>query len=288
MAGPDAPPAPAPDPVAGPMVPVRHRVAGVRRDLPDTVTLTLVPDGRPLAPFTAGQFNMVWAFGKGEVPISVSGAAARQDRIEHTVRAVGPSTAALCALRLGDVVGLRGPFGTSWRPEDAAGGDLLVVAGGLGLAPLRPVVLHALAHRAGYRRVVVLIGSRAPDALLYGDEIAAWRAGGELDVWVTVDHADRGWWGEVGLVTRLLDRVTLDPPVTRAMVCGPELMMRLTARDLVDRGLAASAVQVSLERNMKCAVAHCGHCQLGPTLVCRDGAVLPFDVAGPLMAVRGR
>jgi NAD(P)H-flavin reductase len=274
--------------VAGPMVPVRHRVVDRRRELADTVTLTLAPEDDPLAPGAAGQFNMLWAFGSGEVPISVSGDPAETDLLVHTVRAVGPSTEALSALRPGDVVGVRGPFGTRWRPDRAAGGDLVVVAGGLGLAPLRPVVLGALAARAAFDHVAVLVGARSPDGLLYLDQVRSWMRRGDLDVHVTVDHAAPGWWGDVGVVTGLLDRTRFDPTRTTALVCGPEIMMRFTAAALVDRGVPPAAVQVSLERNMKCAVAHCGHCQLGPSLVCRDGAVMTYEVAGPLMAVRGR
>lgn len=273
--------------VGGPMVPARHRVAGVFREMADTMTLALEPLDSDLGPYVAGQFNMLWAFGHGEVPVSISRLPADGRPLLHTIRAVGLATSALCSLREGDVVGLRGPFGTGWAVDRAKGGDVVVVAGGLGLAPLRPVVLAVLADRASFGEVAVLIGARSPDALVYHDEILSWRQRLDVDVQVTVDNAGQDWSGDVGVVTRLLDRARFDPGGTTAFVCGPEIMMRFAAAGLLERQIPASAVQVSIERNMKCAVAHCGHCQLGPTLVCRDGAVYPYDVIGPLLAARG-
>ena len=274
--------------IEGPMVPSRHRVVEVRRELADTVTLALMPEGSPLPACAPGQFNMLWAFGRGEVPISISGDPASRGPLLHTIRAVGPSTEALCGVTEGDVVGVRGPYGTSWTVERAKGRDVVIIAGGIGLAPLRPVVLSVLADRAAFGQVAVLLGARSPAGLLYLDEVLRWRDQPDVDVLVTVDHAEPGWWGEVGVVTRLLDHLRLDPAGTAAFVCGPELMMRFGATGLLDRGVPAADIEVSLERNMKCAVAHCGHCLLGPTIVCRDGPVYTYDVAAPLLAVRGR
>jgi NAD(P)H-flavin reductase len=271
---------------AGPMVPARHRVAAVRRELHDVVTLDLEALGEELPAFRAGQFHMIWAFGTGEVPISVSGDPTTTD-LQHTIRAVGPSTRSLCALAPGDVVGLRGPFGRGWEVGDAAGGDLLLVAGGVGLAPLRPALLEALAERDRYGTVALVVGARSPDELLFAGELGEWAARGDLEVHITVDHARPGWPHDVGVVTQLLGRVGIDPARTTALLCGPEIMMRYAALSLVDLGIAPEGIRVSLERNMRCAVAHCGHCQLGPTLLCRDGPVLTYDTAGPLMAVRG-
>lgn len=273
---------------AGPMVPARHRVQEVQRELADTVTLVLVPLDEPLAPFRAGQFNMLWGFGTGEVPISVSGDPTGGGPLLHTVRAVGPSTRALCDVAPGDVIGARGPYGTSWDVERAAGRNLLVVAGGLGLAPLRPAILQALAERAAFEQVTVVLGARSPADLLYPDQVTSWAARPDVSVHVTVDHAESGWDGQVGVVTTALRRVDLDPTRTTALVCGPEIMMRHTAAALVSAGMDPADVRVSLERNMTCAIGHCGHCQIGPTLVCRDGPVYGFDEAAPLMATRGR
>jgi anaerobic sulfite reductase subunit B len=271
----------------GPMVPIRHRVAEVRRELHDVITLGLETLDARLPPFRAGQFNMVWAFGTGEVPISVSGDPTAGGPLQHTIRAVGPSTRSLCALAPGDVVGLRGPFGRGWEVGDAKGGDLLLVAGGIGLAPLRPALLEALAERDRYRTVALVVGARSPEELLFADELGDWAARDDLSVHITVDRARPGWPHDVGVVTQLLGRPAVDPARTTALLCGPEIMMRYSAMALVDLGIAPGRIRVSLERNMRCAVAHCGHCQLGPALLCRDGPVLDYDAAGPLMAVRG-
>jgi anaerobic sulfite reductase subunit B len=273
--------------VDGPMVPLRHRVVDARRELPEIVTIGVEALDVELDPIAPGQFNMLWTFGGGEVPISVSRLPGPASPMLHTIRAVGAATSALCGLRPGDVIGVRGPFGTAWGLDRAKGRDVVVVAGGLGMAPLRPVVDALLADRRSYGDVAVLIGARSPDAVVYLDEILTWRDRGDIAVGVTVDRAGRDWWGDVGLVTGLLPHVRFDPARTSAFVCGPELMMRFTAAALAERGVPGDAIQVSLERNMQCAIAHCGHCQLGPTIVCRDGAVYPYAEAAPLLAVRG-
>lgn len=270
------------------MVPSRYRVVERVQELADTATLVLEPLDPPLGPMRPGQFLMLWAFGVGEVPISLAGLPDDAGRITHTIRAVGAVTRALVAAQPGDVLGVRGPFGTPWDLDVAAGRDLLVVAGGIGLAPLRPVVLAALADRDRYGRVVLLVGTRSPDLLLYADELHDWRARFDLDVLVTVDAAPPTWRGEVGVVTGLLPRAGVDPARTTAFVCGPEIMMRLTARALLAHGVDPAAIQVSLERNMACAVAQCGHCQIGPVFVCREGPVFPWDRAAALLEVRER
>jgi anaerobic sulfite reductase subunit B len=262
------------------MVPSRYRVTGRTLETADTVTLVLTPVDEPLAAPKPGQFTMVYAFGVGEVPVSVS--ALDGGDIVHTVRAVGAVTTALSTVDKGGTVGLRGPFGTAWGIPP--GGDLLVVAGGIGLAPLRPVIRHAARHRSAYGRVTVLVGARTPEDLLYPREYGIWRAGG-VDVHVTVDRAGSGWTGNVGVVTKLYERVAIAPHTT-AFVCGPEVMMRFAALGLLDRGVPAPAIRLSLERNMRCGVGLCGHCQLGPALLCRDGPVVGYDRAAPLLAVK--
>ncbi len=264
------------------MTPARYRVTSRVEETADTVTLVLTPVDAPIEAPLPGQFTMVYAFGVGEVPISVSGRTGAGD-IVHTLRPVGAVTRALSTVERGDLLGLRGPYGTDWRIP--AGGDLLVLAGGIGLAPLRPVIRHALAHRARYGRVAVLVGARSPGDLLYPTEYADWRSAG-IEVRVTVDRAEAGWTGHVGVVTTLLDGLPTDPARTTAFVCGPEVMMRFAARALVDRGVAPHAVRLSLERNMRCGIGLCGHCQLGPVLLCRDGPVVGYDRAAPLLAVK--
>jgi NAD(P)H-flavin reductase len=250
-------------------------------------TWTLVLDavdgvGPSVAP---GQFMMVYAFGVGEVPISVSGPPDRAGPVVLTVRAVGAVTQAICASEPGAVLGLRGPFGTSWPIAGSTGADVVVVAGGIGLAPLRPVVFHALEQRPEFGRVVVLYGARTPDDLLYPTELLGW--GAEAAVDVTVDAAESGWAGKVGVVPKLLPRAEFDPASTVAFVCGPEIMMRFTIGALLERGVPADRIHISLERNMRCGVGHCGHCQLGPTLICRDGPVYSYETAAPWLEVRG-
>jgi NAD(P)H-flavin reductase len=271
----------------GPMVPVPHRVVDRRRVTADTFTLRLEAVGAPLDPAEPGQFNMLWAFGVGEVPISVSGLGNGPDPGEHTIRAVGATTRALCGLEPGEMLGVRGPFGRGWDLRAVDGGDLIVVAGGLGLAPLKPLVERIVAERDRFDRVAVLIGARAPEEILFEDVLAEWRGRFDLDVEVTVDHARGAWRGDVGFVTALIPRAPVDAATTTAFVCGPEIMMRFAAVDLLDAGVAPARIHVSLERNMACAIAHCGHCQLGPTFVCRDGPVYSYSAVASLLEVRG-
>ncbi|MEV8550229.1 FAD/NAD(P)-binding protein [Streptomyces glaucescens] len=266
-------------------VPLPYRVTRVRPETADTVNIALAPAGAArLAPFAPGQFAMVYAFGAGEIPVSVSRIGHHE--LVHTVRSVGAVSAALCALRPGDEVGLRGPFGTGWDLGAATGRDLLVIAGGIGLAPLRPLVAAALAAPRAYGRLNLLVGARTPEDVLYAGQLRAWAAFRGLRCAVTVDHPSPAWRGRVGLVTALLNDARFAPGNTTAFVCGPEVMIRATARDLVGRGLPPHRIRVSLERNMRCATGHCGHCQLGGVLLCRDGPVIGWDRTESLLAVR--
>ena len=262
-------------------VPLPYRVTETRLEAPGVSTFTVEPIEATIPEAAPGQFHMLWAFGVGEAPISVS--RLRPAGHEHTVRAVGAVSKALVALEVGDVVGLRGPFGTSWAVDDDDDRDLLVVAGGIGLAPVRPVI-DAAVGRAG--RTTVVVGARSPGALLYGDDRRAWAAAG-IEVHTTVDIAAPGWTGEVGLVTAPLSRALAEPAATTAVVCGPEPMMRFTAERLVRLGVPDNAIRVSLERNMACGIGQCGRCQLGPVLLCQKGAVLDWPDAAPLLEVRG-
>ncbi|GAA4077274.1 FAD/NAD(P)-binding protein [Actinomadura miaoliensis] len=272
-----------------PLTPVPYRVAERRQETRDTVTLALEPVAARIAEPSPGQFTMMYAWGVGEVPISVSGgvdgAGGARPLVEQTVRAVGAVTRALCDAHPGAMLGLRGPFGIGWGLEEVQGFDLILAAGGIGLAPLRSVVLRALAEPGRYGRVVLLVGARTPADLLYPDELQDWRRCG-VQVEVTVDRAAADWTGHVGLITSLIDLVDADPARSAAFVCGPEIMMRLTAQGLVERGVPGDRVRLSLERNMRCGVGWCGHCQLGPLLLCREGPVIPYERAEPLMAVK--
>ena len=266
------------------MVPSSFRVAERVQDTVDTWTLTLEPLEGAGPSIGAGQFMMVYAFGVGEVPISVSGPPARPGPVVLTVRSVGAVTAAICGSEPGTTLGLRGPFGTPWPVEAAGGGDVVVIAGGIGLAPLRPVVLHVLGQRAGFGSASVLYGARTPGDLLYTGLYDEWRRA--IDVDVRVDTAGPDWPGRVGVVTKLLPAARFRPERTTAFVCGPEIMMRFAARALLDRGIAPERILISMERHMDCGIGLCGHCQLGPTLICRDGPVYPYSSIARWLEVR--
>ena len=268
------------------MVPRRYRVTERKQETVDAVTIALEPIDEPIDEPEPGQFTMLYAFGVGEVPISVSGCPRREGALLHTIRAVGATTRALCRLEPGGIVGVRGPFGAGWGSSRAHHSDVLIVGGGIGIAPLRPVVRDVLAERDTFGRVAVLLGARTPADLLYAAEIEEWQSRADAHVAVTVDAAPRGWSGHVGLITALLDPLPVTLSQTTAFLCGPEVMIRVVARDLVDAGADAERIFVSLERNMHCAIRQCGHCQLGPLFICADGPVVTWAVAAPLLAVR--
>ncbi|MBL8292253.1 MAG: FAD/NAD(P)-binding protein [Bryobacterales bacterium] len=267
------------------MVPAAHQVESVVRETKDTFTLGLKPeDGGIRAGFAPGQFSMLYVFGVGELPISISGDPEEPRRLVYTVRSVGPATKALVSSQPGDTVGVRGPFGTSWPLEAARGRDVLIVAGGIGLAPLRPVIYHVLRHRDDYVRLIVLYGARSPGDRLFRKELEAWNRLPDTHVLSTVDYGGATWRGRVGVVTTLFRYVRLHPDRTVAMICGPEIMMRYVIGELENnRGVPASNIYLSMERNMKCAVGFCGHCQFGPHFICKDGPVFPYDRLRNLM-----
>lgn len=259
-------------------VPQRYRVAERRQENADTFTVALEPvDPRSNATFAAGQFNMLYVFGLGEIPISISGNPASPERLVHTTRAVGTVTRTMAGLRRGDMMGVRGPFGTHWPLEELQGKDIVLVGGGIGLAPLRPALYQIVAQRSDYGRVVLLYGARTPEDMLYRSELEHWRARFDLEIFVTVDRATGDWHGNVGLVTALIPRAPFEPRNAAALICGPEVMMRYAVQALQKRGVGSKQTYLSLERNMKCGAALCGHCQFGPHFVCRDGPVFRMD-----------
>ncbi|GAF91061.1 unnamed protein product, partial [marine sediment metagenome] len=225
----------------------------MRRETYDTFTLELEPaNGAGGFSFAAGQFNMLYMFGVGEVPISISGDPTKPETLVHTVRAVGAVTQAICRLKRGGVLGVRGPFGNHWPVEEAAGSDVVIVAGGIGLAPLRPAIYYLLSNREKYGRLALVYGARTLQDLLYQVELEKWRGQFDLEVEVTVDTAATSYRGNVGVVTTLIPRVQFDPLHTVAMVCGPEVMMRFTLRELEARDVRPENTFISMERNMKC------------------------------------
>lgn len=261
-----------------PMRPRPFRVVTRIQETHDTVTLELESaDGHRSRPFSPGQFHMLWAFGVGEVPISISGKPEHPDRIVHTLRVVGAVTKALAACAPGATVGLRGPFGTHWPLEAAVGRDVVIVAGGIGLAPLRPAIYEICDRRDRYGRVAVLYGARTPQDILFAAELRSLADRHQLDVGISVDRASEGWRGRVGVVTTLIPHAGFAPRNALAMVCGPEIMERFTVEALRKRGVPVDGIWVSMERNMKCAVGFCGHCQFGPDFLCKDGPVFPYQ-----------
>lgn len=268
-----------------PMVPRLFKVRRKWREARDIFTIELSPD-EGTHPFSAGQFNMLYLFGTGEVPISISGDPARPEVLLHTIRTLGAVTRALQRLKTDDLVGVRGPFGNPWPVDEAEGGDVVLVAGGLGLAPLRPVLYTLLARRRSYGRIALLYGARKPEDLLFKRELERWRGRFDLDVEITVDIATGDWLGNVGVVTKLIPGVPFDPLSSVAMVCGPEVMMRFTVKELLRHGLAEERIFLSMERNMKCGLGLCGHCQFGPLFVCRDGPVFQYSRIKELFRVR--
>jgi NAD(P)H-flavin reductase len=273
--------------IVEPMLPALFQIRAVRKETHDTFTLVLESaNGRAEFSFRAGQFNMLYAFGVGEVPISISGDPTDSGVLVHTIRSVGTVTKAMRMLKRGDSLGVRGPFGSHWPVVEAAGSDIVIVAGGIGLAPLRPALYHILSQREKYGKVVLLYGTRSPDDILYRRELERWRSRFDLDVSITVDRAPSGWRGNVGVVTSFIQKAPFDPLNTVAMVCGPEIMMRFTVQELQKRGIRGEDTYVSMERNMKCAVGFCGHCQYGPVFVCKDGPVFPYNRVKDLFTLR--
>lgn len=260
-----------------PMQPRLFKITKFQQELGDTFTMTIKPTDNQPAGFAPGQFNMLYAFGVGEAPISVSGDPSEQGVLVHTTRAVGKVTEALCSLRVGDTVGVRGPFGSVWPVEAMRGHDILFVSGGLGLAPLRPAIYHVLNNRSFYGNVGILYGSRRPEDILFKDELSLWRARFDLETQITVDRGSANWGGKIGVVTKLLGVDSFDYPRCVAFVCGPEIMMLNSMQTLLQRGVTANHIYFSMERSMKCGIKRCGRCQWGSAFVCKEGPVFRYD-----------
>jgi NAD(P)H-flavin reductase len=267
--------------VAGPDARYQHgcRVESVARETTDTFTLVVIPDeDSAVHRFSPGQFSMIYVYGIGELPISISGDPYREGRLVFTVRSVGLATQRLVSLRPGDWLGVRGPFGTSWPVRAAHGKDVLIVAGGIGLAPLRPVIYHVLRNRDDYVRLMILYGARSAQDLLYRKELNEWGRLPDTQVLTTVDYGGVNWKGRVGVVTTLFKHLRMHPDRTVAFICGPEVMMRYVITELDrQRGVPAGDIYLSMERNMNCGMGFCGHCQYGPYFICKEGPIFPYS-----------
>lgn len=227
--------------------------------------------------FKAGQFNMVYLFGVGEVAISIVSDPDEPELLDHTIRAVGRITKAIADLRTGDVLGIRGPFGQGWPLEEARGRNMVIVTGGLGCAPVVGAIEYILRRRTQYGSVTILHGVKTPQDLLYRERFDAWRRFPDTEVLLTSDQPDKSWSYHIGVVTELFELVSIDPPKSIVLMCGPEIMMRLGVPILIRRGIPATAIYVSLERHMECGIGLCGHCQMGPYFLCKDGPVMRYD-----------
>ncbi len=269
----------------GPWSPYAVRIRHIKQEVAGIATYELTFEDPRVAQafrFLPGQFNMLYLPGFGESAISISSDPQRRESLAHTVRVAGNVTRALARKKAGDQLAIRGPFGTAWPVEACRGSDLVIAAGGVGLAPLRPAIYHLIGHRQEYGRVVLLYGARTPNDLLFADEYDAWRRAG-IEVEVTVDLGDADWRGHIGVVPVLFYRLRLNAPRTRIMTCGPEIMMRFVIFEALARKLRPEHIYISMERNMKCALGFCGHCQLGPVFVCRDGPIFTYAQMEPYM-----
>lgn len=263
------------------------RIRSIKAEVPGVATYELaLEDRRARAAyrFQPGQFNMLYLPALGEAAISISSDPGRSQSLLHTVRTVGNVTRALARKQGGDQILVRGPFGSAWPMEACRGCDVVLATGGLGLAPLRPAVYEIVNHRDQFGRVVLLYGARTPRDLLYTGEYDAWRGAG-IEVEVTVDLGDDEWKGQIGVVPALFYRLRLDAPRTRVLTCGPEIMMRFVTFEALARKVQPRNIYLSLERSMNCAMGFCGHCQLGPVFVCKDGPVFSYDRVEPYLAV---
>lgn len=283
-------PLPTPQAAQNPWLAQTVSIADIKREIEGVTTYDLAFQDKEFAAayrFEPGQFNMLYLPGAGEIAISLSDDPQRSGSCAHTIRLAGNVTRSMAALPRGATIGLRGPFGTSWPMAECIGRDVVLVAGGIGLAPLRPVLYQLIRYRRHYQRVSLLHGARSPDMLLYSDQYRSWEQAG-VGVETTVDRAGADWGGNVGVVTLLLERLrAMDPANTVLLCCGPEVMMRYTVATAQQRGLQREQIWVSMERNMQCAVGLCGHCQLGPEFVCKDGPVFRYDAIEPFMDVKG-
>jgi len=232
-------------------------------------------DGSSENDYTPGQFVQVSVLGAGEVPISLCSSPTEDGFFELCVRKIGLVTGAMDTLKKGDELGIRGPYGNGFSMEQIKGQDLLFVAGGIGLAPLRSVIKYVFDNRDDYGRVTILYGARTKEDIVFAEELHQWSKADNIDVLTTIDRAQQGWSGHVGVVTTLLREVR-HPAAYKALVCGPSVMIHFTIKELLDLGLNAEDIITTLERHMKCGVGKCGHCYIGGKYVCTDGPVFTY------------
>ena len=270
--------------MASPWLPRPVTIEAIEHEVPGIATYKLAftdPESAPKYRFQAGQFNMLYLPGVGESAISISSDPG-DSVLLHTIRIAGNVTRALARKKVGDQIALRGPYGSSWPMEACKGKDVVIACGGVAIAPLRPAIYHIMAHRADYGRVFLLYGARTPGDLLYAREYPAWREA-DIEVEVTVDIGDAAWQGNMGVVPILFYRLRLNAARTVILTCGPEIMIRFVIFEALARKISADRIFLSVERNMNCAIGHCGHCQLGPAFICKDGPIFSYRQMEPYM-----
>ncbi|HCU25088.1 MAG TPA: Ni/Fe hydrogenase subunit gamma [Deltaproteobacteria bacterium] len=262
------------------LTPQAAEIVEKRRESENIFTFRLrfcAEEARRSFSFSPGQFNMIYAFGVGDVAITIVSDPDDMETLDHTIRTVGNVTQALGRLEKGDVVGLRGPFGSTWPLEEIRGKDVMILTGGLGCAPTLGALHYLIRRRESYGAIKIIHGIKAPRDLIYQKKFREWEKTPNTEVHLTVDKPARGWKHKIGLVTHLLKDVAFDAAKTVVMMCGPEIMMRLSLKELIYRGIAPERIYLALERNMKCALGFCGHCQFGPHFICKDGPILRYD-----------
>jgi NAD(P)H-flavin reductase len=268
------------------MTPELYKVTAFKHEIPEVFTLELQGLTQDTLKFSPGQFCMLHMFGVGESAISISGAAHQDDKVIHTIKALGVVTNKLQNLREGAIIGLRGPYGEPWPIKKMTGKNVVIASGGLGLAPLRPVIYHIIKNRKKYKKVWLFYGARTPADILYADEIQNWADKHDILVRISVDKAEGNWQGNVGVVTPLIHKEKIPSKDVIALLCGPEIMMHFGVIELEKKKISKKDIYISMERNMQCGVGYCGHCIFGPKLICRDGPVFSFDEVGDFLQVR--
>lgn len=275
---------------ANPYLPHVARIVERRQDAPTIFTLRLAFDDDKLQSqyrFQPGQFNMVYLYGVGEVAISIVSDPQDEPLFGHTIRVVGRVTEGLAKLQPGDRVGIRGPYGRGWPLAAAAGKNVLIVTGGLGCAPVVSVIGYVMRRRAEYGKLTIIQGVKHSADLIYRQQYEAWSREPDTEVLIAANASAGHWPWHVGQVTELIAQAQIAPESTVAMMCGPEGMMLAAAKILLQRGLSEKQIYFSTERNMHCALGHCGHCQFGGKFVCRNGPVFDYSEIKALFGIRG-
>lgn len=266
-----------------PYLPAEAKILDIKAQTHDTLTYKIALKDKDLQKkysFQPGQFNMVHLSGIGEAPISLSSDTKHsKDFFEHTIRTVGSVTNNLAKLKPGAILGIRGPYGNSWPIEEAQNKNVLIITGGIGLAPLRPVITHILNNKDKYKKLEILYGARTPDDMIFKDEFDNWRSFSDINLLLTADKVPENKKSEYnqGVVTALFDKMAITPKDSLVLICGPEIMMHFVVLGLLQIGFFSYQIYVSLERRMHCGIGKCGHCQIGPKFTCVDGPVFPYS-----------